>query len=86
MNVTTATRSRRDSMSENVSESENTGKPAPDVAKPRGARKPPKKAKQGKREGRAKKPGFEGVIDPANRSTGPTQLPSLPRGARCSMG
>jgi hypothetical protein len=46
MDVTTATRSRRNAMSENAIDSENTSKPAPDTAKPKGKRKPAKAAKK----------------------------------------
>jgi hypothetical protein len=41
-------------MSENVIDSENTSKPAPEAAKPKGARKRTKKAKPAKKVGRAK--------------------------------
>lgn len=42
-------------MSENAIDSENTSKPAPDAAKPKGTHKPVKKAKRAKKAGRAKK-------------------------------
>jgi len=41
-------------MSENVIDSENTRKPAPEAAKPKGARKRTKKANPAKKVGRAK--------------------------------
>jgi hypothetical protein len=54
-------------MSENASESENTGKPAPDTAKPKGARKAAKKAKPPKKAGRAKKMASKPVTDGTNK-------------------
>ncbi|HLW68632.1 MAG TPA: hypothetical protein VKS79_25155 [Gemmataceae bacterium] len=43
-------------MSENAIDSENTSKPAPDTAMPKGERKPTKKARAAKKARRAKKP------------------------------
>ena len=67
IHVTTANRSRRNSMSENAIESENTGKPAPEAAKPKGARKSTKKAKPAKKAGRAKKTVAKPKADRANK-------------------
>jgi len=52
MNVTTATRSRKISMSENAIDSENITKPAPNVARSKGARKDGKKATPAKKSAR----------------------------------
>jgi hypothetical protein len=54
-------------MSENAIDSENTSKPAPDVAKPRGARKPTKKAKPAKKTARAKKPAAKPKAERTNK-------------------
>jgi hypothetical protein len=54
-------------MSDNASDSENTSKPAPDTAKPKGARKPAKKAKSAKKAGRAKKPVAKPKADRTNK-------------------
>jgi Protein of unknown function (DUF3489) len=55
--VTTATRSRRNPMSENASEIENTGKPAPETARPKAGRKAAKPAKKaGKAKAATSKP------------------------------
>jgi hypothetical protein len=53
-------------MSENAIDSENS-KPMPDTAKPKGKRKPAKKAKHGKRAGRAKKPAGQPKADRTNK-------------------
>jgi hypothetical protein len=54
-------------MSENAIDSENTGKPAPDTAKPKGARKAGKKAMPGKKAGRAKKTAAKPKADRTNK-------------------
>jgi len=53
-------------MSENEIDSENTSKPAPDAAKPKGARKPTKKAKTPKKS-RAKKAAGKPKADRTNK-------------------
>jgi len=67
MTVTTATRSRRNSMSENAIDSDTTSKPAPEVAKPKGSRKPTKKAKPAKKAARAKKAAGKSKADRTNK-------------------
>jgi len=52
-------------MNANAIDSES--KPAPDTAKPKGARKPTKKAKPAKKAGRAKKPASTPKSDRANK-------------------
>src|SRR5712675_51318 len=54
-------------MSENAVDSENISKPAPDTAKPKGARKPAKKAKPVKKAGLAKKAAAKPTTDRANK-------------------
>jgi hypothetical protein len=54
-------------MSENAIDSENISKPAPDPAKPKGARKLTKKAKPAKKAGRARKPAGKPRADRANK-------------------
>jgi hypothetical protein len=54
-------------MSENAIDSETISKPAPDSAKPKGARKAAKKAKPVKKTGRAKKPAAKPKTDRANK-------------------
>jgi hypothetical protein len=54
-------------MSENAIDSENIGKPAPDTAKPKGARKAAKKAKPAKKASRAKKPAAKPKTDGTNK-------------------
>ena len=54
-------------MSENAIDSENTSKPAPDTAKPKGVGKPGKKAKPAKKTSRAKKPAAKPKADRANK-------------------
>jgi hypothetical protein len=54
-------------MSENAIDSENLSKPAPDTAKPKGARKAGKKAKAAKKSGRAKKAPAKPKADRANK-------------------
>jgi hypothetical protein len=49
IHVTTANRSRRNSMSENATDSPNAIKPTPDTAIPKGARKPAKKVARAKK-------------------------------------
>jgi hypothetical protein len=53
--VTTATRSRRNTMNTNAIDSESTGKLEPELAKTNGKRTPAKKAKSAKKAARAKK-------------------------------
>jgi hypothetical protein len=53
-------------MSENAIDSENTSKPAPDTAKPKGARKV-KKAKPAKKAARGKKPAGKPKTDRTNK-------------------
>src|SRR5712672_2125497 len=67
MNVTTATRSRRNTMSENAIDSENISKPTPDTAKPKGTRKAGKKAKPAKKASRAKKAAGKPKADRVNK-------------------
>ena len=54
-------------MSENAIESENTGKPAPATAKPKGARKGGKKAKPAKNARGAKKQASQAKADRTNK-------------------
>jgi hypothetical protein len=54
-------------MSEDGIDSENIGKPAPDTAKPKGARKAGKKAKPAKKVGRAKKQASQAKADRTNK-------------------
>jgi hypothetical protein len=54
-------------MSENASESENTGKPAPDTTMPKGAHKPVKKAKPAKKTAPAKKAAAKPEAERANK-------------------
>jgi hypothetical protein len=66
-------------MSENAIESENTSKPAPDTAKPKGARKAAKKAKSTKKGSSAKKPAAKPKADRTNKKAEVTgaHLPRL---------
>ena len=54
-------------MSENAIDSENTSKPAPEAAKPKGARKPARKAKPAKNTARAKKAAAKPKADRTNK-------------------
>ena len=54
-------------MNENVIDSQSSSKPAPDTAKPKGARKPTKKAKVAKKAGRAKKAAAKPKTERANK-------------------
>jgi hypothetical protein len=54
-------------MSENAIDTENVSKPAPDTAKPKGARRAGKKAKPAKKAGRAKKAAAKPKGDRANK-------------------
>jgi hypothetical protein len=54
-------------MSENESDNENNGKPAPDAAKPKGTRKAGKKAKPAKKAGHAKKAPAKPKADRTNK-------------------
>jgi hypothetical protein len=54
-------------MSENAIDSENTNKPAPEAAKPKGARQAGKKAKSAKKAGRAKKTTSKPKADRTNK-------------------
>jgi hypothetical protein len=54
-------------MSENAIDNENTSKPAPDRAKPKGTRKPTEKAKPSKKAGRAKKPAAKPKVERTNK-------------------
>jgi hypothetical protein len=54
-------------MSESAIDSENISKPAPDTAKPKGARKASKKAKAAKKASRFKKPTNKPKADRANK-------------------
>src|SRR5579864_7524464 len=54
-------------MSDNAIDCENNGTPAPDTAKPKGARKATKKAKPAKKAGRAKKAAAKAKADRTNK-------------------
>ena len=54
-------------MSENAIDSENTSKPAPDAAKPKGTRKASKKAKHAKKAARTKKAASKPKTDRTNK-------------------
>ena len=54
-------------MSENAIDSENMSKPAPEAAKPKGARRAGKKAKPAKKAGRAKKAAGKPKADRTNK-------------------
>jgi len=54
-------------MSDNAIDSENTSKPAPQPTKPKGERKPAKKAKPGKNAGRFKKAACKPKADRTNK-------------------
>jgi hypothetical protein len=81
MNVTTANAARRNSMSENTIDSESISKPAPDTAKPKGARKPAKKAKPPKKAGRVKKPGSKPKADRTNKKAEVIDMMKRAKGA-----
>ena len=68
-------------MSENVIDSENISKPAPDTAKPKGARKPTKKAKAAKKAGRAKKAAAMPKADRANKKAEVIEMMKRAKGA-----
>jgi hypothetical protein len=71
-------------MSENAIDSENTSKPAPDTAKPKGARKAAKKAKRAKKAGRAKKAAGKPKADRANKKAEVIALMKRAKGATLS--
>jgi hypothetical protein len=54
-------------MSENAIDSDNISKPAPDTVKPKGARKPTKKAKPAKKQNRTKKAAAKPKADRTNK-------------------
>jgi len=54
-------------MTENTIDSVNSGKPAPDAPKPKGGRKPAKKAKRAKKAPRAKKTAAKPKADRTNK-------------------
>jgi hypothetical protein len=68
-------------MSENAIDSENTSKPAPDMAKPKGARKPAKKAKPTKKVSRAKKPAAKPKTDRTNKKADVIAMMKRAKGA-----
>jgi hypothetical protein len=67
-------------MSDNAIDSENS-KPAPDTAKPKGARKPAKKAKPAKTAGRAKKPAGKPKADRAKKKADVIAMMKRAKGA-----
>ena len=68
-------------MSENAIDSKNTSKPAPDTAKPKGARKPNKNATPAKRTGRAQKSAAKPKSDRANKKAEVIAMMKRPKGA-----
>ena len=68
-------------MSENAIDSENISKPAPDIAKPKGARKPTKKAKPAKKAGRAKKPAGKPKTDGTDKKAEVVAMMKRAKGA-----
>jgi hypothetical protein len=67
-------------MSDNAIDSQNTSKPAPDVAKPKSPRKS-KKAKSAKKAGRAKKPTAKPKADRVNKKTEVVAMMKRAKGA-----
>jgi hypothetical protein len=68
-------------MSENAIDSENVSKPAPDTAKPKGARKPAKKPKPAKKAGRAKKPAEKPKAERQNKKADVIAMMKRAKGA-----
>jgi len=68
-------------MSENAIDSENIGKPAPDTAKPKGARKAGKKTKPSKKAGRAKKAASKPKADRTNKKADVIAMMKRAKGA-----
>jgi hypothetical protein len=68
-------------MSENAINSENTSKPVPETAKPKGARKAGKKAKAPKKAGRTKKPTAKPKADRANKKAEVIEMMKRAKGA-----
>ena len=67
-------------MSENAIDSENVSEPAPDAAKPKGARKPAKKGKP-KKAARAKKSAAKPKADRANKKAEVIEMMKRAKGA-----
>jgi hypothetical protein len=68
-------------MSENAIDSENISKPAPEQAKPKGARKPGKKAKPAKKAARAKKATAKPKADRSNKKAEVIAMMNCGKGA-----
>jgi len=68
-------------MSENAIDNENISKPAPDAAKPKGARKAAKKAKTAKKAGRAKKVAGKPKADRTNKKAEVIEMMERAKGA-----
>ena len=68
-------------MSENSNDSETISKPAPDTAKPKGARKAAKKAKPAKKAGRTKKLASKPKADGTNKKADVIAMMKRAKGA-----